>query len=130
MYYSLYNRDYKVFYYLLYDVKLKSNVVYGVLMDNTNNTYVPPSKDQILVSAMNKGCTEDGANIVYDIVSEYPQLDLQDVIKEVAAAKGKDDKNSITGKLFNKAESDKKAETKVVQQSNAPQPATKGYTHR
>jgi len=102
-------------------------------MDNTNNTYQPPSKDQIIVHAMNQGCTEEGANAVFEISREYPALDLQQVIKEVAGNKGKFDKDETVGKLFKQAESDKnkkKEEDKPLQQSNAPQPATKDYTHR
>ena len=54
-------------------------------MGNTNNTYTPPSEDQIKVAAISKGCTEDGANKVAAMVAADPTLDLQEVIKEVAA---------------------------------------------
>lgn len=100
-------------------------------MDTTNNTYQPPSKDQVIVAAMNQGCTEEGANTVFEITREYPALDLQDVIKEVAGSKSNSDKDAITGKLFKKAESDKnKPAAKAVQPNNAPQPGTPEYNHR
>ena len=98
-------------------------------MDNTNNTYTPASKDQVIVAAMNKGCTEQGANTVFEITREYPNLDLQDVIKEVAGSKG-GDKDAITGKLFKDAERNKDKPAKAIKPSNAPQVGTKDYTHR
>jgi hypothetical protein len=74
-------------------------------MDNTNNTYTPASADQIHVSAMNKGCTEDGAKLVVEILTENPYLDSEAVIKEVAGAKTSD-KDEVVAKVTKKAESD------------------------
>ena len=56
-------------------------------MDNTNNTYTPPSEDQIIVAAMSQGCTELGAQKVAKMVRDDPKLDLREVIKKVAASK-------------------------------------------
>jgi hypothetical protein len=99
-------------------------------MDNTNNTYTPPSADQIKVAAMNQGCTPEGAQTVVEIVREYPDLNTDEVIAEVASAKGKDDKDTITGKLFKKAENEKDKPVKAVKPNNAPLPGTPEYNNR
>jgi hypothetical protein len=86
-------------------------------MDNTNNTYTPASADQIHVSAMNKGCTEEGAKLVVEILTENPYLDSEAVIKEVAGAKTSD-KDEVVAKVTKKAESDDKVEEKKTETSH------------
>jgi flagellar motor switch protein FliG len=94
-----------------------------------------PSEDQIRIHAMNGGCTEEGSKVVAEIASEYPELDLQEVIKEVAGGKS-GDKDQIVGKMFKSAESNKgvnKAEQEAMKEAakknNAPLPATKAYNN-
>lgn len=99
-------------------------------MDNTNNTFTPASADQIHVAAMNKGCTDEGAKLVVEILTENPYLDSEAVIKEVAGAKTSD-KDEVIAKVTKKAEADdKKKEEPSSLRGNAPEPATKEYTHR
>lgn len=103
-------------------------------MSSSDNKFTPPSEDQIKVAAMNKGCTPDGANTVAEIVSEYPDLDLQEVIGEVAGSKS-NDKNQIVGKLFKDYEKGKKgkAEQAALKEAgkvnNAAQPGTPEYNN-
>jgi hypothetical protein len=101
-------------------------------MDNTNNTFTPASADQIHVAAMNKGCTDEGAKLVVEILSENPYLDSEAVIKEVAGAKSSD-KDDVIAKVTKKAEKEDKEEVTglaAAMRNNAPEVATKDYTHR
>lgn len=70
-----------------------------------------PSSDQIHVAAMNQGCTEEGAKIVAEILSENPYLDSEEVITEVAGGKSSD-KDEVVAKVTKKAEQEDKKENK------------------
>jgi len=88
-----------------------------------------PTEDQIRVAAMNGGATAAGSKVVAEIVAEYPALDLNEVIAEVAGSKGKDDKDEIVNKLFKKAEKDKDKPAPRLQANTAPLPGTKEYNN-
>jgi hypothetical protein len=101
-------------------------------MASPDNTYTPPSGDQVKIAAMNKGCTAEGADMVAEIVAEYPDFDLQEVIGEVAGSKS-DDKNQVIGKLVKDYEKGKKGKAEeaamreAAKKNNAAQPGTKEY---
>jgi hypothetical protein len=68
-----------------------------------------PSADQIHTAAMSQGCTEEGAKLVVEILTENRYLDSDDVIKEVASGKTSD-KDEVIAKVTKKAEAENKKE--------------------
>ena len=78
---------------------------------NPTGLNMGPSADQIHVSAMNKGCTEEGAKMVVEILTENPYLDSEAVIKEIAGAKTSD-KDEVVAKVTKQAEKEAEKEDK------------------
>lgn len=97
---------------------------------NPNGLNMGASTDQIRMAAINGGATVEGSKLVAEICAENPELDLQEVIKEVAGS-SKGNKKEIADKLNKKAEEDaKKAKPQAaVIHSNAPQPGTPEYNN-
>ena len=69
-----------------------------------------PTADQIHVAAMSQGCTEEGAKMVVEILTENRYLDSDAVIKEVAGGKTSD-KDEVIGKVTKQAEKEAEKET-------------------